>query len=72
MPLLPEPAVQLPAVDLVKAVPVIMLAFVLSAAYPAAISRTEFGVVPSLERVKPLIKPFTTELLDPPDDLFVV
>ena len=54
IPLLPVPATQLPAVDLVKAVPTIGVAFVLSAHEPPAISSTLLGVPLSLLSVRPL------------------
>lgn len=60
IPALPVPAAQAPPVVLVKAVPVIIVALVESAAYPAAISSIVFGVPASFDSVKPLIHPLTT------------
>ena len=52
-PSAPEPATHAPAVDLVKAQILISVALVESVATPEAMSRTLFGVVASLESVKP-------------------
>src|ERR1700747_1285532 len=56
-PALPLPATKVPPVVFVQAVPVIGTVFVLSVAYPAAISSTVLEDVPSLDRPKPLIYP---------------
>jgi hypothetical protein len=66
IPEFPEPEDQAPPVVFVKAVPVIITAFELSDAYPAAISTTVLGLVPSLDKVNPFIYPFTS--LEPPPD----